>query len=141
MFPSLFKSLIEKVPDAEGRVILKIDIEGAEWEAFDAATADDLRRVAQIVGEFHGFSNAADRNWRDRAERVMTKLNEVFQIVHLHGNNWQPLEVVSNVAFPNVIELAFANRSMYQFEDASEHSANRSSSDTRSALASASLVQ
>jgi hypothetical protein len=111
------KSVIDKVRDVEGRLILKIDVEGAEWEAFDAIVTADLRRIAQLVGEFHGFSNAANSNWRDRAMRVLTKLNDVFQIVHLHGNNWSPLNVIANVPFPDVIELTFANRSMYQFQD------------------------
>jgi hypothetical protein len=114
------RSVIEKVPDSEGRLIFKIDVEGTEWEAFDAVAADDLRRVAQLVGEFHGFSNAANSDWRDRAKRVITKLNDVFQIVHVHGNNWAPLEVIANVPFPDVFEVTFANRSMYQFEDAVE---------------------
>jgi hypothetical protein len=114
------KSMIEKIPDTEGRLILKIDIEGAEWEAFDAVDIDDFRRVAQIVGEFHDFDHAAESDWRGRTERVIRKLNKVFQIVHLHGNNWQPLSVIANVPFPSVIELTFANRSMYQFEETDE---------------------
>jgi hypothetical protein len=114
------KTMIEKIPDREGRLIMKIDIEGAEWDALDAAELSDLRRISQIVGEFHGFSNATDSDWRERAMRVITKLNEVFQIVHLHANNWQPLEVIANVPFPGVIELAFANRSMYTFEATTE---------------------
>jgi hypothetical protein len=114
------KTMIEKIPDDDGRLILKIDIEGAEWQTFDAAHLNDFRRVAQIVGEFHGFDQAAENDWRGRAERVIRKLNGVFQIIHLHGNNWQPLSVIANVPFPSVIELTFANRSMYQFEETDE---------------------
>lgn len=110
----------QRVPNSQGRLILKIDVEGAEWEALDAVAAQDLRRVAQLVGEFHGLSNATKSAWRDRATQVIATLNEVFQVVHLHGDNWQPLEVIANVAFPDVIELTFANRPMYQFEDTLE---------------------
>ncbi|MER9658017.1 hypothetical protein NKJ26_32175 [Mesorhizobium sp. M0152] len=114
------RSVIEKVPDSKGRLIFKIDIEGSEWEAFETVSADDLRRIAQLVGEFHGFSKAANSDWRDRATQIITKLNDVFQIVHVHGNNWSPLNVIANVPFPDVIEVTFANRSMYNFEDAAE---------------------
>ena len=114
------RSVIDKIPHSEGRLIFKIDIEGAEWEAFDAVAAGDLRRVAQLVGEFHGFSNAANNDWRERAKRVITKLNDVFQIVHVHGNNWSSLELIANVPFPDVVEVTFVNRAMYQFEEAVE---------------------
>jgi hypothetical protein len=114
------RSAVEKIPTLEGRLILKIDIEGAEWEAFDAATVEDLRRFAQVVGEFHGFCNAADDVWRERAIRTIRKLHSIFEVVHVHGNNWSPLQVIANVPFPEVIEITFANRSMYQFEDTTE---------------------
>jgi glycosyltransferase involved in cell wall biosynthesis len=113
------QTVIGRLPD-EGQLILKIDIEGAEWDVLDVATVDDLGRVAQFVGEFHGFSNVIKNDWRERVTRVMTKLNSVFQIVHVHGNNWSPFNMVANVPFPDVIELTLVNRSLYQFEDTDE---------------------
>lgn len=101
-------------------MLLKIDIDGAEWEAFDGATGSDLRRFSQIVGEFHGFSKVADDAWRGRAARIMAKLMSVFEVVHVQGNNFSPLQVVANVAFPDVLEVTFVNRSMYQFEETGE---------------------
>jgi cephalosporin hydroxylase len=114
------KSALEKIPTQGGRFIMKIDIEGAEWQALDAATVEDLRRFAQVVGEFHGFSNIADAEWRARALRTITKLRSVFEVVHVHGNNWAPLQVIANIPFPDVIEVAFANRSLYQFDNTTE---------------------
>src|SRR5262249_13325086 len=87
-------SVLAKLPSAAGRVILKIDIEGAEWDTFDVATSEELARFSQIVGEFHNFENVADPAWRDKARRVLAKLRSAFDVVHVHGNNFGPLNVI-----------------------------------------------
>lgn len=48
------------------RNVLKIDIEGAEWDAFDATEASILDRFSQIVCEFHGFENGVNDLWLAR---------------------------------------------------------------------------
>jgi len=69
---------------APGRAnILKMDIEGSEWDAFDAATPDDLNRFSQIVCEFHGFDKIDDDAWYRRALRCATKLRSLFEVVHV----------------------------------------------------------
>lgn len=113
-------SCLARIPISHKRLILKIDIEGAEWEIFDGATYDDLQRLSQIVVEFHGFSKVANGNWRQRAARTMAKLRSMFEVVHVHGNNFAPLHVVANVPLPDVVEVTFANRSMYQFGENEE---------------------
>jgi hypothetical protein len=105
---------------AAGRLILKIDIEGAEWEVFDAATAEELAQFSQIVGEFHGFSGAADAAWRETAQRVLLKLREQFDLVHVHANNFGGLHVVANVPVAEAFELTFANRAIYRTEPSDE---------------------
>jgi hypothetical protein len=113
-------SALAKLPSKAERLILKIDIEGAEWEVFDAATSEELARLAQIVGEFHDFENVADPAWREKAGRVLAKLRSVFDIVHVHGNNFGPLNVVANVAIPSTFELTLANRAMYECQETDE---------------------
>jgi Anp1/Methyltransferase FkbM domain len=114
------KSCLAKIPISEGHLIIKFDIEGAEWEVFDNAADDDLLRFSQIVVEFHGFSKVTDSDWRERAARVLAKLRSIFEVVHVHGNNFSPLQVVANVPFPDVVEVTFVNRSMYQFKESTE---------------------
>ncbi|MCC6717900.1 MAG: FkbM family methyltransferase [Acetobacteraceae bacterium] len=112
---------VAKLPPAvDGRLVLKIDIEGAEWDALDAATADDLSRFSQIVGEFHGFADVLDAHWRQRAERVLGKILAGFALVHVHANNYGAFDVVANVAVADIVELSFASRAMYRFEATDE---------------------
>jgi len=114
-------SALAKLPVSDARgVILKIDIEGSEWEALDAASVEELARFSQIVGEFHGFSNALDATWRETAQRVMTKLRSVFEVVHVHANNHAPFHIVANIAIAESIELTFVNRAMYTCVETNE---------------------
>jgi hypothetical protein len=114
-------SALAKLPPPEaGHIVLKIDIEGYEWEVLDAASPDELARFSQIVGEFHSFSNLLDPTWRARAQRVMRKLHSVFDVVHVHANNYGPLLVIANVPVPEALEVTLANRAMYHCEETDE---------------------
>ena len=101
--------------------ILKIDIEGSEWTVLDAVPDAVLQRFDQIVCEYHDLGSAADVAWFERASRVMTKLSRHFQVVHVHGNNAEPIVVVGGVPFPSVIEVTHASRKRYRFRPSDEH--------------------
>jgi hypothetical protein len=111
-------SALEMIPP--GRLILKIDIEGAEWDVFDAASAVELGRFSQIVCEFHNFHEVLDRSWRDRAQRVLAKLRAQFDVVHVHANNYGTCHVIAYVTIPEVLEVSFANRSIYSSVETDE---------------------
>jgi len=49
------KTMIKFNNDFKTRKILKIDVEGAEWETFDQMDLDTLLSFEQIVGEFHWY--------------------------------------------------------------------------------------
>jgi hypothetical protein len=117
---SLGSALARITAPMSDHALLKIDIEGSEWEVLDAATPEQLQRFSQIVGEFHGFSGMDDPVWRATAQQVMAKLRDQFEVVHVHGNNYLPPCVVADVAFPEAVEVTFANRALYHFEPTDE---------------------
>ena len=102
------------------RCIVKMDIEGDEWVVLDAAGEGDFERVAQFVVEFHDFDKVGNTAWFERAERVLTRLAASFAVVHVHGNNYGALLSRGNVAFPELLEVSFANRLLYEFEPSAE---------------------
>jgi Methyltransferase FkbM domain len=102
------------------RVILKIDIEGHEWEVFKAASLATLDRFAQIVCEFHLLQHIGEPGYTEMFRLVLDKLRHHFEVVHVHGNNSWPLVNVSNVALPALLEVTFANRRHYQFAETNE---------------------
>jgi FkbM family methyltransferase len=63
-------------------LILKIDIEGCEWDVFDRATDAVLSRLAQVICEFHDLSHLTAPAFRARARRVFEKLDKHFAPVH-----------------------------------------------------------
>jgi hypothetical protein len=101
-------------------ILLKIDIETEEWAVFDTTPPEILDRFTQIVGEFHYLQGFSDVNWQLLFRRVLQKLSYAYGVVHVHANNYGGFSSVANVIFPNVLEITFANRSMYSFVETDE---------------------
>ncbi|HXX07133.1 MAG TPA: tetratricopeptide repeat protein [Pseudolabrys sp.] len=101
-------------------LILKIDIEGDEWDVFDQVTPATLSRFSQIVGEFHQLHRVKEREFLRRTSRVFKKLSDSFSVIHVHGNNFGKVARIAGKMFPDTLELSFASRSRYRFESSSE---------------------
>jgi hypothetical protein len=72
---------IKRNDDAGRRVIIKMDIEGGEWESLLAAPDELLASIPQLAMEMHGFDNR-------KILEVLRKLKQNFYLVNLHFNNW-----------------------------------------------------
>jgi hypothetical protein len=106
--------------NANPNLLLKIDIENDEWAVFDTTPPEILNRFSQIVGEFHYLQGLSDVHWRQLFTRVLGKLSYAYAVIHVHANNIGGFSNVANVIFPNVLEITFANRSMYSFSETNE---------------------
>jgi hypothetical protein len=116
--PSLLKRFDK---GSKPNIVLKIDIECDEWGIFDQLSSEVVSRFSQIVGEFHFFeAYSADPRCRRLFTRVLKKLTDNYAIVHIHANSWGDFHTFNNVAFPNVLELTFANRCLYSFSETGE---------------------
>ena len=101
-------------------IILKMDIEGAEWDVLAECDAASLGRIAQILCEFHDLSRLVEPEFRGRVVKGLRNLAAQFAAVHVHGNNCADMYVVENVPIPDVIEMAFVNRARYAVEPSFE---------------------
>ena len=101
-------------------IILKIDIEGEEWDVFDHVDCVTLACFAQIICEFHYLHKLHDPGFYDTALRVFKKLHDLFAVFHVHANNFGSIVNIGNVALPQTLEISFANRSCYSFKDNDE---------------------
>jgi len=99
-------SIIENIPD-ENDLLLKIDIEGWEWEVLDSISDSELSRFRQIIGEFHGFNNGANLQTKSR---VLSKIVQNFTVVNTHANNWGKYDIIKRLAVPDVIEITFLRK-------------------------------
>lgn len=102
------------------RAILKVDIEGDEWQAFSTVSAETLSKFSQIICEFHGLYYAAHPMWHKRFMTALSKLRALFEVVHVHGNNSGPFANIANVILPCTLEVTFASRDCYQFAESNE---------------------
>jgi hypothetical protein len=66
--------------DAIRRLVVKMDVEGAEWDSLAALPADLLGRIDQLAIELHGVHEA-------RFVDVVRRLKEHFHVVNVHYNN------------------------------------------------------
>jgi hypothetical protein len=106
--------------DAKPDLVLKIDIEGHEWEVFADCSDATFSKIAQIVCEFHDLSHLEHPEFRDRAHRALSNLTKHFAPVHVHANNYGRICNVANNPLPDVLEVSFANRNRYSFVETNE---------------------
>jgi hypothetical protein len=84
--------------------VLKMDVEGAEWDVLKTA---DLSRVTQLIVEFHDL--------QDDHSDVIRKINEMFYLVHIHGNNChnQPIIYIDRWhALPRYLECTYVRKDL-----------------------------
>jgi Methyltransferase FkbM domain len=110
---TLAQVLDEHVPPTDDHLILKMDIEGSEWDVFDALAGAVIDRFRQMVCEFHDFRRILEADWRHRALHVLTKLTDTHAVVHIHGNNFRPIISIGDMLIPDVIELTFVRCRSY----------------------------
>jgi hypothetical protein len=115
-------SLIERHDKNNTRpnILLKIDIESDEWAVFDRTSSEVVSRFSQIVGEFHYFEGLVDRRCRRLFTRVLQKIVAHYAVVHIHANNNSAISNFGELAFPNVLEITFANRDSYPLYETDE---------------------
>lgn len=90
---------------AKSSFILKVDIEGAEYELIDSIMIYS-DQIDLLIIEFH----AIHQNY-ERFEKGLKTLFERFLIIHSHANNFAP---ISNGGFPDVCEITFAPKGIYK---------------------------
>ncbi len=101
--------------DDRGGHILKVDIEGHEWDCLDVLADDFFIRFDQIVAEIHWLDHLTDDAFRSKYFRVMQKLGKHHTCIHIHANNYADLVTQSGIAIPPVIEVTFVRRAHFDF--------------------------
>ena len=94
--------VFSRIDPSCGKVFLKIDIEGSEYEIIDAILRHS-RRIIALVIEFHHTTRG-----RPTFRCAVSALQREFEIVHVHGNNWGP---VAPDGLPDAVEITFVPRS------------------------------
>jgi hypothetical protein len=101
VFDSLENHLLRN-GDGADRIVLKMDVEGAEWDSLLATPEHVLARIEQIAIELHGVGET-------RFIQSVWKLKQQFHVAHLHFNNFSCRDGVG--PFPaDAYEVLFVNK-------------------------------
>jgi hypothetical protein len=106
---SLADHVARLAPD-ETDMILKLDVEGAEWEALAGVPVDLLNRFEQIVIELHDLRNFADPAWCRLAAAGLGKLARHFTLHHVHANNCSAIVTAGGLPVADVIEVSYVRK-------------------------------
>jgi hypothetical protein len=103
---------ISRNGDAGKRLIVKMDVEGAEWDALLATPDSVLDRIAQLPMEFHGTNGP-------RFLELVRKLKRTFHLVHIHFNNWACTKSVQ--PFPSsAFQVLWVNKRIGILDDSAQ---------------------
>ena len=74
-------SQITRNGDAGKNLVVKMDVEGAEWDSLLGASESTLSRIDQLAIEFHYVGDP-------KFVKVLERLKQHFYVAHLHFNNF-----------------------------------------------------
>lgn len=131
-----FETLESITKNFDDNNILKMDIEYDEWEVFENANTNTLKKFKQIIVEFHLFfldENDVDANNKltpyfkqfskdnynkinkfllKKYENVFKKLIMNFTIFHISANNSLPIKKIFKTKFPQLLELSLVRNDL-----------------------------
>lgn len=98
-------------------MILKMDIEGAEYGVINNIETDLLKCFDQIVIELHKLNDAG---MQDTILKALEKISSEFAVVHIHANNYGDIIYVDDIPYPSTLEITFVNRKEYELNELDE---------------------
>jgi FkbM family methyltransferase len=114
-------SIIKKFDHGGKDLILKMDIEGAEWEVLEKIKPEVLVQFRQIVCEFHGCTSCLqDKAWLNRATRALANLTRFHRVIHVHANNVVPPVSADNTLLNEILEVTLVRTESYDLADTYE---------------------
>lgn len=117
---SLATILTENGLETSGDLLLKFDVEDAEWDALDGVDPDLLNQFRIIVGELHWLDRLREEPFFETASRALALLTRNHVVTHLHANNTQGVVMVEGIPVPQVIEITLLRRDRATFERSNE---------------------
>ena len=88
-------------------MILKMDVEGCEWDVLDSISKNILSHFDQIVLEIHFILTSRDKG---QILRCLDKLSCTHDIVHLHANNTCKVVYMNKCIIPDVLEITYLKK-------------------------------
>lgn len=94
-------------------LILKMDIEGSEYDVINTCDIAILEKFSQIIIEWHNILAPSN----NQLTQALEKINSLFQCVHLHGQ-YVPCVRLGNTVLPNFMEATYLRKADHMFTEA-----------------------
>ena len=94
----------------EENLLLKMDVEGAEWASLSVLSGSDLQQFRQIAIEFHGLSSLESTSTNDSLFEALNILASGHLPIHVHANNYSRLVRFNRYWFPDAIEVTYLRK-------------------------------
>lgn len=114
--------------DSKNSIILKIDIEGDEYEVLQEI---DFKQINQLIIEFHNFYRIVNTEFFTKLIKVFDTILGEFDIISINSNNFAEVNVFGNFLIPDVLEITFIKKNLVDQEklvtlkEIAAHRANR----------------
>jgi FkbM family methyltransferase len=94
--------------------LLKMDIEGGEWDVLESAGVSILKRFEQLTIEFHQLFKLRKSNFARRAIKIFEKVTSTHKLVWFHPNNCGEFKILKGVVVADVIEMTFVRNDVVE---------------------------
>jgi hypothetical protein len=96
-----------KLPHGGEAPILKMDVEGAEWDVLTETPMGLLRRFEQLVLELHELPRLEERRFCSMAWKALATLSSAFTLCHVHANNFGSIQTICGFPVPETLEVTY----------------------------------
>jgi len=110
-----FKTLTQQLKESgnadatDGSLMLKIDVEAAEWKVFAEEPVQNFFKFREIVVEYHWINKEENHDLYLQAVRKIEQAG--FAVAHIHGNNYGGgLQNFGEYSLPNVVEITYIKK-------------------------------
>ena len=100
---------------AFNNMVLKCDIEGAEWLTLCFTPNEVLKKFSQIVLEVHNLDHLGSESSAHTARQVALNLTASHYVVNVHGNNFADFGIVGGIPVPEVLEITLVRKDLGEF--------------------------
>lgn len=107
---TLLDALVNNGHAQARELILKCDIEDAEWDVFGSTDPECLAQFRQIVVEFHWLQTVVEPSRYHKMLRAVSALTVYHQPIHVHANNYASMAFISGLPVPTVLEVTFVRK-------------------------------
>ncbi len=115
--------------DGDKNLILKMDIDGGEWDTLIHTPNSVLSLFDQIVIETHGIGSGVSESLNggevysaniDKKIKVFKKMNELFYLCHVHANNYSRVFYKKWYKIPDTLELTYIKKKIVKTAEPSK---------------------